>query len=79
MDALSDKSLIVVIQSFQLAIDYQHEKLRMGDYDEEDAADIEEYLVQADLILGEIKSSYEKLRRENPDLPPIAEIPRIDL
>ncbi len=79
MDTLDDQSLIVVIQNFQLSLDYQHDKLKRGEIDEDEAADIEDYLVQADQILGEIRSLYEKRRKANPALPPGSEIPRIDL
>ena len=79
MNTLSDDAMILVIQNLQLAIDYQHRKLKEGGYDEDDASDIEEYLAQADLILGDIRLEFERRRLQNLNLPPVAEIPRIDL
>ena len=79
MDSISDNQLFLIIQNLELALDYQHQKVKDGKIPAEEVEDTEEYLVQVEQALTAVKDEYKRRARSNPDLPGLSEIPVLDL
>ena len=79
MEQLSDGALVVVLQNLQLALDYQHRQVDRGDFDQDKAADVEDYLVKTALVLGIFEDEYKWRVACGAALKPLSELPGIKL